>query len=264
MDKTALLSLLGFVLMIFFLKRKNPFAFLIGIGAVTLIALTQGLVVFPEHPFSFPDFHSHFFKLDIWGALKLSLVPAIIAICFTDFFDSVSTFVGVSQATGMLDSKGDPTNLKQGLIVDSLATLFAGLFGSSSGTAFIESTAGIEAGGRTGTSAVVTALCFLPCFFLAPLAAMVPSYATAPVLMIVGALMFRQVVDLPLKAWEDLIPIFLTIVLIPLTFSITQGMLWGFISHVVLYVMAGRRKEVDPIMYFVAALSVVLLSLEHS
>ncbi|HJU56420.1 MAG TPA: NCS2 family permease, partial [Pyrinomonadaceae bacterium] len=194
---------------------------------------------------------------------KLSLLPAIISILFTDLFDSISTFIGVSQASGMLDQEGNPKNLKQGLIVDAWATLGAGLVGTSSGTAYIESVAGIQAGGRTGLTSVFTALCFLPCFFLAPLAGMVPLYATAPVLILVGASMFASVAGLSFKKMEDLLPAFLTIILIPLTFSITQGILWGFISHTALYLMAGRRREIHPVMYALALVSAGLLVLEH-
>ena len=147
----------------------------------------------PPSFFSAPDFQTVFLKADIWGALKLSLLPAIIALLFTDLFDSISTFMGVAHAADLLDENGNPRNLRQGLIVDSFATFGAGLAGTSPGTAYIESIAGINSGGRTGLTSVFTALCFLPCFFLAPLAGMVPVYATAPVLVLVGAAMFRSV-----------------------------------------------------------------------
>jgi AGZA family xanthine/uracil permease-like MFS transporter len=162
-----------------------------------------------------------------------------------------------------LDEEGHPVNLKEGLIVDALATLGAGLAGTSSGTAYIESVAGIQAGGRTGLTSVFTALCFLPCFFLAPLAGMVPPYATAGVLILVGASMFRSVAEIEFKRIEEALPAFLTIILIPLTFSITQGILWGFITHVALFLMAGRRREIHPVMYALALVAVGLLLLEH-
>jgi AGZA family xanthine/uracil permease-like MFS transporter len=205
-----------------------------------------------------------FLKADILGALKLSLLPAIIALLFTDLFDSISTFMGVAHAAEMLDENGDPRNLRQGLIVDSFATFGGGLAGTSPGTAYIESIAGINTGGRTGLTSVFTALCFLPCFFLAPLAGMVPVYATAPVLVLVGASMFGSVSQINFKKIEEGLPAFLTIILIPLTFSITQGILWGFISHVGLYLVVGRRKEIHPVMYALAVIAIGLLLLEHS
>src|SRR5205823_7658754 len=135
-----------------------------------------------------------------------------------DLFDSISTFIGVSHAADLLDEHGHPRNLRQGLIVDSFATLGAGLAGSSSGTAYIESIAGIEMGGRSGLTSVFTALCFLPCLFIAPLAGMVPPYATAAVLILVGAAMFRTVGQIKFSKIEEGIPAFLTLILIPLTF----------------------------------------------
>lgn len=259
LDAKSLLSLMGLTLMVRLMKKKSPFAFLAGMGAVTLAGWILGYVQPPESLWSRPDFSSVFMKLDIGGALRLAFLPAIISIFFTDLFDSISTFIGVSQACGMLDAEGRPRNLREGLIVDAWATLGAALAGTSSGTAFIESAAGIEAGGRTGWTSVFTALCFLPCFFLAPLAAMAPAYATAPVLILVGALMFRSVSCLSLSTLEDSIPAFLTIVLIPLTFSITQGILWGFITHATLYAMAGRAREVRPLLWVLAAVSAALL-----
>jgi AGZA family xanthine/uracil permease-like MFS transporter len=127
----------------------------------------------------------------------------------------------------LLDKDGHPKNLRQGLIVDSLATLGAGVAGTSSGTAYIESIAGIRMGGRRGMTSVFTALCFLPCFFIAPIAGMVPPFATAAVLILVGAAMFTSIGKIDFSKIEEGVPAFLTLILIPLTFSITQGILWG-------------------------------------
>ncbi|MBI5200351.1 MAG: NCS2 family permease, partial [Elusimicrobia bacterium] len=207
-DRKSVLSLLGLVVIAALMKRKSPFAFLAGIFSVAAAGWAAGAVTLPDRWVSLPDFGSVLFKLDVAGSLSLALLPAIVAILMTDLFDSLSTFVGVSQACGLLDSKGAPKNLKEGLIVDSLATLGAGLMGTSSGTAYIESAAGIEAGGRTGLTSVFTALCFLPCFFIAPLAEALPAFATAPVLIAVGALMFRSVKHLDLERMEDALPAF--------------------------------------------------------
>ena len=164
-------AILGLVVTILLMIRRSALAFLAGIFFVTLIAWGYGHVQAPASFFSAPDFQTVFLKLDILGALKLSLLPAIIALMFTDLFDSISSFMGVAHAADLLDEKGDPRNLRQGLIVDSFATFGAGLAGTSSGTAYVESIAGIRMGGRSGMASVVTALCFLPCFFVAPLAA---------------------------------------------------------------------------------------------
>ena len=260
----ALLTILATGVSVWLITRKNSLAFLAGMLIATLLGWTLGLVKAPPSFFSAPDFETVFLKLDILGALKLSLVPAIIAILFTDLFDSISTFIGVAHAADLLDENGHPRNLKQGLVVDSFATLGAGLAGTSSGTAYIESVAGINMGGRTGLTSVFTALCFLPCFFLAPLAGMVPAYATASVLILVGAAMFKSVNQISFSKIEEGLPAFLTIILIPLTFSITQGILWGFISHVGMYLLVGRRREIHPVMFVLALISVGLLVLEHS
>ena len=264
LDHKALLACLGMVVTVALMIRRSAFAYLAGIFVVTVIALAAGKVPAPPQMFSAPDFNTVFLKLDILGALKLSLLPAIIGILFTDLFDSISTFIGVSHAADLLDENGNPRNLRQGLIVDSVATFGAGLAGTSSGTAYIESIAGINSGGRTGLTSVFTALCFLPCFFVAPLAAMVPPYATAPVLVLVGAAMFKSIGLINFKRIEEGLPAFLTLILIPLTFSITQGILWGFIAHVALYLATGRRKDVHPAMYVLAAVAIGLLVLEHT
>ena len=263
LGKPALLTILGLGISVFLMAKKNAFAFLAAIVVVTLLAWAQGLVSAPPRALSLPDFKSVFLKLDIFGALKLALLPSIIAVLFTDLFDSISTFIGVAHAADLLDEHGHPRNLRQGLIVDSLATMGAGVAGTSSGTAYIESIAGISMGGRTGMTSVFTALCFLPCFFIAPLAGMVPPYATAAVLILVGAAMFKSVGQIKFSKLEEGVPAFLTLILIPLTFSITQGILWGFISHVGLYLMVGRRREIHPVMYALALVSIGLLVLER-
>lgn len=263
LGKPALLTILGVGIAIFLMSRKSPFAFLAAMITVTVIAWAGGMIIKPQSFFAMPDFQSVFLKLDVIGALKLSLLPAIIAILFTDLFDSISTFIGVAHATDLLDENGHPRNLRQGLVVDSVATLGAGLAGTSSGTAYIESAAGIDMGGRTGLTSVFTALCFLPCFFLAPLVGMVPTYATAAVLILVGASMFKSVGQITFSKIEEGVPAFLTMILIPLTFSITQGILWGFISHVGLYLMVGRRKDIHPVMYALAVISICLLVLDR-
>jgi AGZA family xanthine/uracil permease-like MFS transporter len=199
------------------LRRSNPFAFLASIVTVTALAWMLGYAEPPAQTTSAPDFSSAFLQLDIAGALQLALLPAIVALLFTDLFDSLSTFIGVANAAGLTEPDGRPINLRRGLIVDAFATFGAGLAGTSSGTAFVESIAGIRVGARTGRASVVTALCFLPCLFIAPLAAAVPGFATAAVLVLVGLAMFQTVSTLDFRAIEDALPPFVTIVLIPLT-----------------------------------------------
>lgn len=263
LDHRALLTLAALILSVSLARRDNPFAYLTGIVLVTAVAWSAGYVTAPTSWFSAPDFSSVFFKLDIWGALQLALIPAIITVMMTDLFDSLSTFIGVAQAANLVDETGAPKRLRQGLIVDAFATFGAGLFGSSSGTAYVESISGIRMGGRTGLTAIVTAFCFLPCLFIAPVASAVPNYATSAVLILVGVSMFQTITRVEFDRLEIAIPAFATLILIPLTFSITQGILWGFILHAVLHAVAGRTRDVTAAAWGLAAVSVVLLVIEH-
>lgn len=261
LDHRALFLLAGLAVAAALMRRGNPFAFLAAIFSVTAASWALGHATPPERLVSAPDFSSVFLQLDIRGALAPALLPSVIAILFTDLFDSVSTFMGVATASGLTDEKGEPVRLREGLIVDAWATLGAGLAGTSSGTAFVESVAGIRMGARTGLASVVTALCFVPCLFIAPLAAAVPGYATAPVLVMVGVAMFQMAGRIGFERVEESLPAFLTLALIPLTLSITQGLLWGFVTHAILYAATGRARDVHPAMWALAVISAGLLAL---
>jgi AGZA family xanthine/uracil permease-like MFS transporter len=264
LDHRAAFLLAGVLVAVMLQRRNNPLAYLASIVLVTAASWLFGYALPPERIVSAPDFSSAFLQLDIAGALQLVLWPAIVSILFTDLFDSLSTFIGVASASGLTEPNGRPRNLKRGLIVDALATLGAGVAGTSSGTAYVESIAGIRMGARTGRASVVTALCFLPCFFIGPLAAAVPGYATAAVLVLVGLAMFQAVTTLDFASIEDSLPAFMTIVLIPLTLSITQGILWGFLLHALLYTVVGRAKDVGPVLWVLAVLSGALLLIARS
>jgi len=262
LDHRAVFLLVALLVAAALMRRRSPFAFLAAIATVTAGAWTLGYAAPPGQVVSAPDFSSAFLQLDVLGALRLTLLPALVALLLTDFFDSISTFMGVAAATGLTGRDGRPRNLRQGLIVDAVATLGSGLAGTSPGTTFVESAAGIRMGARTGRAAVVTALCFLPCLFVAPLAAAVPDYATSAVLILVGLTMFRMVTTIDFSSVEDALPAFVTIVLMPLTLSITQGLLWGFLLHALLYAVTGRAREVAPALWALAAVAAGLLGIE--
>ena len=263
LDHRAAFLVLGILVAAGMMRRNNPLAFLAAIFSVTALAWTLGYAKPPEHIVSAPDFSSAFLALDVRGALRVALLPAIIAILFTDLFDSLSTFIGVASAAELTEADGRPLNLRRGLIVDAVATLTSGLAGTSPGTAYVESIAGIRMGGRSGRASVVTALCFAPCFFLGPLAAAVPGYATAAVLVLVGVAMFQSIATIDFSSIEDALPAFVTTVLIPLTLSITQGILWGFLLHALLYAVVGRWREVGFTLWLLSILSAGLLLLGH-
>ena len=209
---------------------------------------------------SAPDF-SLILQLDLVNSLKLTVVPVIFAFVFTDMFDSLSTFIGLAEAANLMDEHGEPRHVKQSLTTDAVATTLAGLVGSSPGTAYVESAVGIEAGGRTGLTAVVGALLFLPFLFLAPLLSMIPAIATAPALVLVGAFMIRPVININWLELDEAIPAFLAMVLIPFTYSITQGIIWGFLSWTALKLVTGKHREISIALWVINAFAILSLAL---
>jgi AGZA family xanthine/uracil permease-like MFS transporter len=222
-------------------------------GVATLVTW-KGLV-------AAPDF-SLLFKLDFVGSLKLAMWPVIFAFLFTDMFDSLSTFMGVSEAAGLLDEEGEPLHIKESLIVDAASTAMSGLFGTSAGTSYIESAAGIEEGGRTGLTAIVAGLLFLPFIFLSPLLSIVPAIATAPALVLVGLFMMKPVQKIHWQQLDDAIPAFMGMVLIPLTYSITQGIVWAFLSWTLIKLAMGKHREVPFTLYIIDVFAIISLCLK--
>ncbi|MFG1494869.1 NCS2 family permease [Halobacteriovorax sp. ZH4_bin.1] len=236
--------ILGFVLIIALFKKNIPGSLLIGILFTWTLGALFGKSTLPKSFFANPDF-SYFMQADIIGALKIAYIPSILTLMMTDLFDSLSTFIGVAETANLKNEKGEIKNMKQALTVDALATLFSAFFGTSTTTTFVESSAGVSVGGRTGLTSIITAICFLPFLFLAPFAQSIPSYATAPVLIFVGILMFKNITSINFEKFEEMIPAFLCIVLIPLSFSITTGIMWGLFVHTILYIVAGRIKDIS-------------------
>jgi adenine/guanine/hypoxanthine permease len=206
--------------------------------------------------FSAPDF-STFFKLDFVGSLKFSMLPVIFSFIFADMFDSLSTFIGVSEAADLLDEEGNPKNLKKSLIVDGISTTVSGLFGTSAGTSYIESAAGVQEGGRTGLTAIIAGLLFLPFLFLSPLISMIPTVATAPALILVGVYMMGPITKINWKTMEDALPAFLSLILIPMTYSISQGIIWGFLSWSLIRLFTGKGKEVSPTLWAIDLMAIL-------
>ncbi len=260
----TLTFLAGLFITSILVSKRMKGALILGIALTTLLAVPIGrwwgavpLVVW-KGALDTPDF-SLFFRLDILGSLKLSLFGVIFALLFTDMFDSLSTFVGVAEAGDLKGPDGEPRNIRESLIVDGASTLISGLFGTSPGTSYIESAAGIEEGGRTGLTAVVSGLLFLPFLFLAPLLSVVPPIATAPALVLVGVFMMRPVIQVNWNAFDDAIPAFLAMVLIPLTYSITQGIIWGFLSWTVVKFALGKREQIPTALWVIDVFCIVAL-----
>lgn len=267
LQPTLIIFLAGLFLTAVLLVRGVKGAILLGIVITTLLALSIGRVWGgPEKLVRFhglaasPDF-SLLGKLDLAGSLRFSVLPVIFAFVFTDLFDSLSTLVGLSEAAGLVDEKGEPRNIKRALVTDAVSTTLAGLVGSSPGTAYVESAVGIEQGGRTGLTAVVAAVLFLPFLFLSPLLSVVPAIATAPALVLVGAFMIRPVTRINWLQLDDAIPAFLAMALIPFTYSITQGIIWGFLSWTIMKVAGGKTKELSPALLAIDAFCILALVL---
>jgi AGZA family xanthine/uracil permease-like MFS transporter len=254
-----------FITSILVVKRIKG-ALIIGIITTTILAVPAGRILGGETIvgwkgiFEAPDF-SLIFALDLIGSLELSIFPVIFAFLFTDMFDSLSTFVGIAEAADLTDENGEPRNVKQSLIVDSVSTTISGLFGTSSGTSYIESAAGIEEGGRTGLTAIVAGLLFLPFMFLSPLLSVIPAIATATSLVLVGVFMMSPVTKINWHKFDDAIPAFLALILIPLTYSITQGIIWGFLSWTFIKLLTGKRDEVSATLIIIDVFAILALIL---
>ena len=208
--------------------------------------------------FAWPDF-GLLLQLDLWGSLKFAMWPVIFAFLFTDMFDSLSTFIGVSEAADLLDEQGNPRNIKKCLIVDGVSTTISGLLGSSPGTSYIESAAGVQVGGRSGLTAVVAGCLFLPFLFLSPMVSIVPTLATAPILVLVGVYMMGPIKKIDWGNFEEAIPCFLAMLLIPLTYSITQGIVWGFLSYSIIKLIVGKAKEIHWMLWVIDCFAVAAL-----
>lgn len=252
------LGLGGLFLMAILQVKRVPGAFLIAILATTLAGMWVGDVEIPSALFSAP--HSMapiFMKLDISGALTLSLVPMVFAFMYVDLFDSLGTFMAVMRRAGLVDEQGQVRRLSTLLKVDCLSTIFGALMGTSTITAFVESAAGVAQGGRTGMTSVTTGVWFLLAMFFAPIIMVVPPYATAPALIIVGLYMLRDIKEISFKELDDALPAFLVILLMPLTFSISHGIMFGFLSYVGLKVVLRKWSELNWMVFLVGCFSLI-------
>ncbi|MGC0154682.1 NCS2 family permease [Chromobacterium vaccinii] len=260
---TALLAIFGFFLIVALEYRKVPGSIIIGILVVTVLSIALGLSPFKGIVAPVPSMAPTFMAMDIQGALNAGLIGVIFVFFFVDLFDTTGTLVGVSHRAGLLDKDGKLPRLKRALMADSIAITAGAVMGTSSTTAYIESAAGTAVGGRTGLTAVVVALLFLAALWLSPLAATVPAYATAPALCYVAVLMARGLAEIE---WNDLTesaPAVMTALAMPFTFSIADGIAFGFISYAVIKILAGRFADLKPAVLVIAALWIFKLAFFH-
>ncbi len=258
LSATALIGLAGLLVMLFCEMKRVPGALLLGIGFSTVLA---GLFGYIEAPGQWASFRLSVgevaFRLDIAGALKWSLMGSIFTLMFIDMFDSVGTLLAVAPAAGLVDEDGRVRNLDRLLAIDAGATMFGALCGTSTTTAYIESASGIEQGGRTGLTAVVTGAMFLLAALFVPVVGVVPPYATAPALIMVGLFMMKEVRRIDFSDLEEALPAFVIIVMIALSYSISTGLAFGFIAYSLVQTVAGKAGRIRWAMWVITGLSVL-------
>ncbi|MGA8728472.1 MAG: NCS2 family permease [Terracidiphilus sp.] len=253
-NPTAALALFGLILMVILEVRKVRGSILIGVLTTTGIAWALGLVHWTPTAGGFQSLAATAFKLDIRGALNKGLLEIIFVFFFVDLFDNLGTLVAVTKRAGLIAHDHSIPRLNRILLADATSTVFGSLTGTSTVTSYVESTAGVAAGGRSGVTAIVTGLLFLVAIGAAPYVGVVPQAATAPALILVGSMMVATIVEI---RWHDplvAIPAFLTLVLIPLTYSIANGLGFGVIAWAVLHLATGRYRKQDWLLYTLAAL----------
>ena len=257
----TLLALAGLTITAGLLAWRVKGAVLVGILVTTAGGWALGLVHAPPAPYDLAALTATAFRLDIPGALGIgghgaltALAEIVFVFLFVDLFDNVGTLVAVTQKAGLIGPDGSIPRLNRILLVDSLATMIGALAGTSTTTSYIESAAGVAAGGRTGLTAVVTGVLFLALVLAAPWAGVIPAAATAPALILVGAMMMAPLADIAWDEPADAIPAFLTLAAIPLTFSIANGLAIGLTAHAALKLVRGRARPADAPLYILAAL----------
>jgi AGZA family xanthine/uracil permease-like MFS transporter len=257
-DAGPLLAMLGFFLIAALDARKVKGSILIGILAVTVVAVALGISPFGGVMSTPPSIAPTFLKLDIMGAIGTGIVQVVLVFVLVEIFDATGTLIGVAKRAGLLDEgPGNNPQLGKALLSDSTAIVAGSFLGTSSTTAYVESASGVLAGGRTGLTAVVVAVLFLAALFFAPLAGTVPAFATAPALLFVACLMMRELLDVE---WDDITeaaPSALTALMMPFTYSIANGLAFGFISYAVIKALTGRYREVHAATWLVAALFLI-------
>jgi adenine/guanine/hypoxanthine permease len=250
-SRPALVTVIGLLVTAVLMARRVKGALLIGIALSTAVALLLGVAQLPD-TLARPSFEAAL-QADIRGALKWAFVPLLISVMMVDFFDTLGTATAIADEAGLVDKDGRIIGLRRLLIVDSISASVGGALGASSVTSYVESAAGVAEGARTGLHTVVVGLLFAACIFAAPLVGVVPKQATAPALVLVGFYMIGQFARVDFAKLDTAIPAFITLLTIPLTWSISHGIGYGFVAYVVIKVLSLRFRDVHPAMYVSAA-----------
>ena len=263
---TTLLSLFGLLLTAALMARNVHGSILIGIFVTTILAMILGMTPAPKGitdivSTSLPHMGETFGQLDLAGAWHYGLVSIIFTFTVVELFDNMGTLIGLTTKAKMVRPDGHIENIDKALTTDAVGTMVSAMFGTSTVTSYIESAAGIAAGGRTGLTAVAAGVLFLAALLFTPLIGLVPAFATAPALILVGALLMSEVGKIDFSDFTNALPVFLTIIMMPLTSSIANGFAFGFISYTVMKLCAGQYKKVSWIMYLVSIAFLINLAL---
>ncbi|MBQ2314003.1 MAG: NCS2 family permease [Treponema sp.] len=254
-NKIALVAALGLIITVVLYVMKVPGSILIGIIATTIIGIPFGVTSVPEGwggPVSLPE-APLFFKFDFSSIFTGQFFLVFFTFLFVDMFDTIGTLMGVAEQANLVDKKGNIPNIKGALFADAVGTVAGACLGTSTVTSYVESTSGVAAGGRTGLSSVVTALLFLLALFLSPLFALIPGAATAPALIFVGFLMINSVSSIDFSDITEGIPAFVTIMVMPFSYSIANGISWGIIAYVICKVAGKKAKDIPAVTWVLAA-----------
>lgn len=263
---TTLLSLFGLLLTAALMARNVHGSILIGIFVTTILAMILGMTPAPKGitdivSTSLPHMGETFGQLDLVGAWHYGLISIIFTFTVVELFDNMGTLIGLTTKAKMIRPDGHIENIDKALTTDAVGTMVSAVFGTSTVTSYIESAAGITAGGRTGLTAVAAGVLFLAALLFTPLIGLVPAFATAPALILVGALLMSEVGKIDFSDFTNALPVFLTIIMMPLTSSIANGFAFGFISYTVMKLCAGQYKKVSWIMYLVSIAFLINLAL---
>ncbi|MEH7393113.1 NCS2 family permease [Bacillus sp. JJ1474] len=257
-----LLALLGFIIAAILMAKRVKGALLISILATSVIAMIVGFISFPKSigdivSLNLPSMSETFLAMDIMGAIGYGVLSVIFSFTIVELFDNLATLIGLTKKAGLTDENGKIENLDRALQADAIGTMASAAFGSTALNAYVENATGISEGGRTGLTALTAGVLFFLALIFAPLIVFIPSVATAPILILVGALMISEIRHISFDDFTDVIPVFLTIVLMPLTFSIAEGLAFGFISYTLLKLLTGKRNQIHWIMYIVSAAFII-------
>lgn len=254
---SALLALIGLVITGFMFMRDVPGAILIGILVTMLIGIPMGVTEF-KGILSKPDSIAPIFcQFEFEEIFSLDMLVVVFTFLFIDMFDTVGTLVGVCTKANMVDEKGNISRIKEAFMADAIATTAGAMLGTSTTTTYVESAAGVAQGGRSGLTAFAVAICFAVALFFSPLFLSIPSAATAPALIIVGLLMIEPITKIPFGDFSESIPAFVCIIMMPLTYSISNGILLGMIAYIVMNVVSGKFKKISVTMYILAILFIL-------